>query len=55
MCRNRAIFENIVLFLDHNYYDLSRRNSLIVNYKQQFRLSAFVSTLENCKFFALAL
>ena len=43
MFRNRVIFENIVLFFDHNYYVLSRRDSLIVNcqllivnYKYQF-------------------
>ena len=43
MCRNRVIFENFVLFFDHNYYVLSRRDSLIVNcqllivnYKHQF-------------------
>ena len=43
MCRNRVIFENIVLFFDHNYFVLSRRDSfivncqlLIVNYKHQF-------------------
>ena len=31
MCRNRVIFENIVLLFDHNDYVLSRRDSLIVN------------------------
>ena len=38
-----SIFENIVLLFDHNYYVLSRRDSLIVNsqllivnYKHQF-------------------
>ena len=43
MCGNRVIFENIVLIFDHNYYVLSRRDSLIVNcqllivnYKHQF-------------------
>ena len=43
MCGNRVIFENILLFFDHNYYVLSRRDSLIVNcqllivnYKHQF-------------------
>ena len=43
MCCNRAIFENIVLFFNHNDYVLSRRDSLIVNcqllivnYKHQF-------------------
>ena len=43
MCRNRVIFENIVLLFDHNDYVLSRRDSLIVNcqllivnYKHQF-------------------
>ena len=50
MCRNRVIFENIVLLFDHNDYVLSRRDSLIVNcqllivnYKHQFRLSVLVS------------
>ena len=36
MCLNRVNFENIVLFFDHNYFGLSRRDSLIVNYKHQF-------------------
>ena len=43
MCRNRGIFENIVLIFDRNYYALFRRDSLIincqlliVNYKHQF-------------------
>ena len=31
-----CLFENIALFFGHNDYVLSRRDSLIVNYKHQF-------------------